>query len=91
MPSPPTFAVDVKIGAPEQVGLLGPNSPNSIVPVGSEPPARTPLSLIAPPTATGAEAVVASVGFAGVTVLIVVVSVESTHGVVAPALLASPL
>ena len=65
---PPTALAEVKIGGPEQVELSGPKRLKVMVPVGSEPPARTAVSEMAPPAAANGVARVVIVGPALATV-----------------------
>jgi hypothetical protein len=83
-----TVTVDVPNGVLVQVASFGPNAVNVIVPVGADPPARTPESLIVPPDGTDDDAVVVTVGEDFVTVT---ASPGAPQADVAAALFASPL
>ncbi len=69
MPFPLTVRDDVDRTAPLQVASSGPKREKVMVPVGLSAPASTAVALICPSTTVAGDAVVRSVGPAGVTVL----------------------
>jgi hypothetical protein len=85
---PATALVEVKIAAPLQVALFGPNRVKVIVPAGLTPAESMAVSLTVPPTGTVPDAVVFRVGVALPTTTL---SLGSLHKVVTAVLLASPL